>query len=216
MDELYARLAPLTDWIPPETRDQLDLWVWWLIELVVVLLVLVVVGRLGRVVLRVLFRRRHNLEWDRDLREDLNACPLPGGAAALAVHHIPARIRLLIVAPGGKGVVLQVPVLVQLLDRVVPGLGAVVQRDRPRICLWPAGHSHLGFTNTFHRCTPTGKPVGEPSHWILLAGRAQAGTVPLFIGLALWTDEPTSLGRLNLEAEDWRGAIWQRPPQGGA
>src|SRR5262249_46385731 len=113
-------------------------------------------------------------------------------------------------APAGKGVVVQVAVLPQLLDRVVPGLGAVVQRDRPRIRVWPAGLSREGFTNTFHRCTPTGEPPHESSRWVLLAGRVQAGNVPLFLGLALWTDETTHLGRLNLEPEEWRGVIWQR------
>ena len=52
MDTIYRRLAPLTDWIPDEVRDQLDLWVWWLIELVVLLLVLLLAARLLRAVLR--------------------------------------------------------------------------------------------------------------------------------------------------------------------
>jgi hypothetical protein len=137
---------------------------------------------------------------------------VPAGTPTLAVHNIPARIRLLVLAPGGAGVVLQLPVLAQLLDLIVPGLGATVERERPRICIWPAALSRMGFTNTFHRCTPTGERPGASSCWVVLAGRAQAGTVPVFVGLALWTDEPTSLGRLNLEAEDWRGVLrWLGP-----
>jgi hypothetical protein len=205
--ELEQRLAPLTDWIPPDIRDRLDPWVWWLIELVVVLAVLLMMGRIIKGVLRGLFHRRPKIDWDSKLLEDINACPVTAAPSALAIHHIPARIRLLVVAPGGKGVVVEPALLPQLLDRIVPGLGAVVVRDQPRVRIWPAGLSHMGFTNTFHRCTPTGDREDEPSRWVLVAGRGEAGKVPLFVGLGLWTDEPTTWGRLNLEAEEWRGAV---------
>lgn len=208
MDEIRKQLAPLTDAIPPEFRDLLPVEAWWLVEAVLALLALVVLGTLLKRILKPIFTRRPKIDWDVDLHEDLNALPLPGGRPELAVYHIPASVRLVVVAPGGKGVVVQGPVIPQLLDRVVPGLGAVVQRDRPRVRVWPAALSHMGFGNTFHRCTPTGEPEGA-SHWVLLAGRAQAGSVPVFIGLALWTEQPTNLGRLNLEEDEWRRALWK-------
>jgi hypothetical protein len=210
MDEIRQKLAPLTDWIPPEYLDLLPLEAWWLIEAVVALAVLVILGTLARAMLRQLPRRRPKIDWDRELREDLDALPVAAGPALLTVYHIPARIRLLVVAPGGKGVVVQPTLLPALLDRIVPGLGTVVQRDRPRICVWPAPLSNRGFSNTFHRCTLTRDRAGEPSRWVLLAGRVLAGQVPLFVGLALWTDEPTALGRLNLTEEEWRGVLVRR------
>lgn len=207
MDEIRQHLAPLTDWIPGEIRDLFPIEVWWLFGVVLALLVLLVLGWILRGVLRLLFRRRPKIKWDPGLQEDLNACPMPGGVPALTVYNIPASIRLVVVAPGGKGVVVEAPVVAALLERVVSGLGTTSQRERPRIRVWPAALSHLGFANTFHRCTPTGEPEGQPSHWVLLAGRAQAGSVPIFIGLGLWTEEPTTLGRINLEDHDWRRVL---------
>jgi hypothetical protein len=206
MDDLYEILRPLTDWIPAEMRDQVDPWVWWLVEFTLVLCVLIVAGKLFKAMLRGVFRRRE-IDWDAQLREDLDSCPTPAGPPGVAVHHYPARIRLVVVAPGGKRLVVPADVLAELLDRIVPGLGAAIERDQPRIRVWPAGLSQQGFTNTFHRCTPTGQSIDEPSHWVLLAGRARAGSVPLFVGLALWTDESTHLGRLNLDVEEWRGVV---------
>jgi hypothetical protein len=90
---------------------------------------------------------------------------------------------------------------------VVPGLGAVIAYDRPQISIWPAQLSTLGFTNAFHRCTPTGQAEGEPSQWVLVAGRAQGGGQSLFVGLGLWADRPTTLGRINVEPHEWLGVL---------
>jgi hypothetical protein len=38
---------------------------------------------------------------------------------------------------------------------------------------------------------------------VLLAGRAQGGGQALFLGLGLFSDEPTTLGRMNLEPHQW-------------
>jgi hypothetical protein len=99
---------------------------------------------------------------------------------------------------------------------VVPGLGGVMLRDRPQVQLWPAQLSEQGFINSFHRCTPTGEREGEPSHWVLLAGRAQPGGPALLIGLGLWTDKPTTLGRLNLEPRQWLDVLRLRQPGEGS
>ena len=52
MHEIRQRLAPLTDWIPPEYLDVLPVEAWWLIELVAALAVLVLFGSLLRAMLR--------------------------------------------------------------------------------------------------------------------------------------------------------------------
>jgi hypothetical protein len=204
MDEIRLALEPLTEWIPEEVRGYLPVEAWWLVELVGVLAVLVVAGYLLRALLRGLFRsRRRDIDWDRPLREDLDSCPMPNVPPGASVYHVPVHLRLLVVAPGGKGIVVPDDAIPQLLDRAIPGLGALVVRDQPRVCIWPAQLSALGFTNLFHRCTPGGPRPGEPSRWILLAGRAQWGGEALFIGLGLWSQEATSLGRRNLEPHQW-------------
>jgi hypothetical protein len=161
---------------------------------------------LGRT-LRALFRsKRREADWDRDLREELDECPLPvqpPGDQLLSVYHLPARLRLVIVAPAGKDMQLDAIAVEKLLDRLIPGLGAVAANDRPRIRVWPAQMSYQGFTAAFHRCTPRHEPEGTPSRWVLAAGRAQAGRQPVLLGLGLWTDEPNTIGRVNLGPQQW-------------
>jgi hypothetical protein len=175
MDELRVTLAPLTDWIGPEFRSWLPVEAWWLVLLVVLLAALVVVGYLLRAVLRGLVRGRRGGDWDRGLRQDLEKCSLANGPPTACVYHVPVRLRLVVVAPGGTGIVVEEGTVTRLLERAVPGLGALVARDGPRVCIWPAQLSTTGFTNSFHRCTPTGRREDEPSEWVLLAGRAQGG-----------------------------------------
>jgi hypothetical protein len=204
MEELRRTLSPLTDWIPPDILAWLPVEACWLLELVVLLALLLLAGSFVRALWRALFRRRRRRsEWDRGLVQDLESCPNANGPHAVSVYHVPARLRLVIVAPGGKGVVVEKELVTILLERAIPGLAAVIEHDHPRICIWPAQLSAMGFTNSFHRCTPTGLREEEPSSWVLLAGRAQGGGVALFVGLGLWSEEPTTLGRRNLEPHQW-------------
>jgi hypothetical protein len=203
MEALRKALAPLTDWMPPELRNLMSVEVWWLIFLTVALLVLLVLGRM----IRSLFRRpKKSKDWEQDLRENLYECPLPVrpvGEQALSVYHLPARLRLVIVAPAGTDADIDATAVEKLLDRLIPGLGAVAENDRPRIRVWPPQLSHQGFIAAFHRCTPKPEGDDEPSRWVMLAGRAQAGRQPVLLGLGLWTDEPCTIGRVNLEPQQW-------------
>src|SRR4051794_3173444 len=137
MDEIRKALAPLTDWMPDDVRGRLDVEVWWLLFLVLALVVLLLAGLLVRGLWRSLFGRRRTA-WDResDLCENLAECPLPvapEGDRVLTVYHLPVRLRLVVVAPAGKEADVDATAVEQLLERVVPGLGAVAARDRPRI-----------------------------------------------------------------------------------
>jgi len=38
---------------------------------------------------------------------------------------------------------------------------------------------------------------------VLVAGRAQTGSQAILLGLALWTDEPTTIGRLSIDTYQW-------------
>jgi hypothetical protein len=90
-----------------------------------------------------------------------------------------------------------------LLDCIVPGLGAVAAHDAPQVRVWPPQLSQHGFAVIFQRRTQRPDPVGEPSHWVLVSGRANAGRQVVLVGMALWTDEPTVLGRVALEPHQW-------------
>lgn len=173
-------------------------------------LALVVAGSLALLVLIVLIRRAFRRQGpppdpDAGLREDLAAYPpapaVPG--RQLLVNGYPGRLRLVVLAPIGRETQVEAANAEPLLEHVLHGLGGVARRDRPRVRVWPAQLSHHGFPVKFQRLTDRPEPDGQPSHWALLAGRARVGQHFLLLGLAVWTEEPTHLGRLTLEPDRW-------------
>jgi hypothetical protein len=207
MQEVRKALAPLTDWMPPEVRDHLDVEVWWLVFLVTALLALLIAGHLLRAFRRALFRRRRpNIDFDRPLRLELDECPVPAappGERQLLAYHLPVRLRVVVVAPGGKDIDVDAEAIESLLQRLLPGLGAVAANDQPLIRIWPPQLSHQGFFNLFHRCMIKPERNDEPSRWILVAGRAVIARAPLFLGLAMSAGETNTFGPINLEAHQW-------------
>jgi hypothetical protein len=177
---------------------------------VVVLLILVVlVARL--------FGRKPAPDPEASLREDLARYPpAPGAAGArrLTVENYPARLRLVVIAPVGKAAQVDADKAEPLLEHVLRGLGGVARQDRPRVRVWPPQLSHQGFAVKFHRLTRTPDPDGRPSHWALLAGRAKVGQHYILLGVAVWTEEPTTLGRLTLEPERWPEVLRVKAPEG--
>jgi hypothetical protein len=201
MDAINQALEPLTKLFPEPVQDFLT-GGGWLGVFAFVLLVLVLLGW-------ALVRRRRprpEPDWDKDFRVNLEKCPLPvrpPGERRLTVYHVPVRLRLVVVAPVGTFGKLDATAVEKFLERVVPGLGVAAQEDRPRIKVWPQQLSHHGFAAIFHRCTLKPEPEGDPSRWVLLAGRAHIGKQPLLLGLGAWADEPNNIGRLNLEPHQW-------------
>jgi hypothetical protein len=179
------------------------------------LLVLLLLVLLLRALWRALFRRKARPgEWDRELDIVLDECPLPvkpPGERRLTLYHLPVRVRLVVLAPVGKEGAVDATAVEQLLDRVIPGLGGVATTDRPRVRVWPAQMSHHGFSAAFHRHTPKAAQRGEPSRWVLVAGRAQVGRQAVMIGLGLWADEPNTIDRVTLEPHQWLDVLRLAP-----
>ncbi len=208
-------LRRLTDWIPEEIRDSIRAEFWVLLLLVVLLAVLLILGTWLKRVGQAFVRKRKEHDWDRGFREELDHLPMPvqpPGEPTLAVYHLPVRIRLVVVAPLGKDVQISQAQVPALLDRVFPDLGRLVLREEPAIRTWPGQVSDQGFNAAFHRRTPKQESEGEPSRWILIAGRAMIGKQPLLLGLALYTDQSSSIGRLNLQPLQWLEVLRLRRP----
>jgi hypothetical protein len=218
MDDLRAALAPLTDWLPPDVRGLLPVEVWWLVELTAALAFLLLLGLLVRAIWRALFGRKPPEEdWDRRLRFRLDRCPLPvrpPGVRWLYIYHLPVRLRLVVLAPPGDAAEVDVLAVEKLLDSILPGLGPIAANDRPRIRVWPKQLSAQGFTASFHRCTLKSEREGDPSRWVLVAGRAMLGKQPVLLGLGLWAGEPNAIGRLTLEPHRWLDVLRLRTPEG--
>jgi hypothetical protein len=208
------QLTPLLDHLPADLRGLLLPEVWGLIALVAVLLALVLLGYSLRWLYRKLFAWPARHDWDAGRRENLAEYPSAIGPPHLMVYGLRAWVRLVVVAPVSKRLRLDSTQVSELLERLVPGMGAVVRSRLVRVVVWPAQLAELGFCNSFHRCTPTGFPEGSDSPWLLLAGRASCGRVPIFLGLALQTERPTSLGRRQVTVHQWLEIL--RPLRGAS
>lgn len=167
----------------------------------------------GLVVLWRLVRGRSKVypDLEQGLREDLAGYPPPPpGAARLTVNGLPARLRLVVVAPTGK---LSDPITADdvpgLLDQVYRGLGPVAAADKPRMKVWPPQLSVAGFAPTFHRVVRATDP-----HWVKLAGPARTGRRPILLGLVVWTDERSGLGDVVVDSTEWGEllGVGQAPP----
>jgi hypothetical protein len=57
------------------------------------------------------------------------------------------------------------------------------------------------------------EPDDQPSRWVLVAGRALGGRQPVMLGLGLWAEQPSTVGRLNLEPHQWLDVLRLRPAE---
>ncbi len=217
MDDLKKALSPISDSLPKEVRDFLDAGGWWLVLAVVALALLLLMWALLERIGRALFGRRSASlgDFEGDFQEFLAgySAPTAAGKRRLTVYHLPARLALVVLAPAGTEVGLD-GAAAEVLDRVVPGLGAIATQDAARIRLWPPQLSQQGFSVAFQRRTQRPEPEGQPSHWVLVAGRAQIGRHAVLLGLGLRTDEPTTLGRLALAPHQWLDVLRIKTAEG--
>jgi hypothetical protein len=203
MDAIQEKLQPLIDLLPEKIRDY---W-YYFFGLAAIFLVLIVLAII-RGLFRVAFGKRKppKEDWDKKLREDLTSYPPPPGPPGkqrVTIYHVPARLRLVVLAPAGKEAAIDINQAHELLNRVLPGLGSNAAVDQPRIRIWPPHLSQQGFATAFFRHTITGGKEGQASPWILVAGRPQFHQPAILLGLAFSADEPNNLGRLSLEPHQW-------------
>jgi hypothetical protein len=153
-------------------------------------------------------RRRSAPEFDEtSLMEDLASLPsppeLPAGGVRLSVRGVPVRVRLVVLAPLGRGGVLSKDDAVPLLDQVVRGLGELTRQDKARVRVWPTQISGAGFHPRFMRLVPRPEGINEASRWVHVAGTARLGSQQILVGLALLAKNPVNLQGLALEPDGW-------------
>jgi hypothetical protein len=164
----------------------------------------------GMLVLLVLIRwlrRTSHRNPEAGLGEDLSTFPpSPKGHRhyQLLVLGQSVRLRLVVIAPVGKKPIGKPD---SVLEQVFRGLGEVSIDDHPRVRIWPPQLSSAGFASTFFRLTRRPDPEGKPSRWILLAGPARAGNMPVLLGLAVQADVPSKTGLLTLDELQWNEVL---------
>lgn len=165
-------------------------------------------GILVLMMLYVLLRKgKEKEDPEAPLRDELGALPAPPKGPRhyqLKVLNQPVRLRLVVIAPMGKRTLGKVD---SALEQIFRGLGEVALDDKPRVRIWPPQLSASGFAPTFFRVTKRPDPEGKPSRWILLAGPARAGTMPVLLGLAVQADTPLQMGLMTMTETKWNEVL---------
>jgi hypothetical protein len=202
MEQIEEYLKPVIDILPEDLRE-----FWLVIYGTAALIILLPLAWYQRHRLRALipFPRRPVVEPPK-LDEDLTGlAPAPGptGGRRLFIEGVPARLRMVVVAPLGKGASFEESAIPELLDQVRWGLAALARQDQAALRVWPAQFSAHGFPAVFFRHLHRAEPDGQPSHWVLLAGPTPPRPRSVLLGLALWTDAATAIGHLIMDPSQW-------------
>jgi hypothetical protein len=206
MDQIKEYYHSFINWLPPNFQD----YGWLLIGvagLMVLLILLTLFRRLGRALFP---RRSRPVALDFGSKEKLDDTPLaaePPGKRRLTVEGVPVRLRLVVIAPVGKKDTITENAIAERLDRVLWGLGSIYLLDRPGVRIWEPQLSQAGFVAAFHRAMLKREPEGQPTPWILVAGQTPARPQPILLGLAMWGDNVSLIGRLNLEPGQWANVL---------
>lgn len=205
MSTLPLLLSSWTDSLPEPIKGYLDGPLGLVVLVVVPALVVYFLANFTGA----LFRQQPRPPEEK-LREDLSTYPWPPGTPGprrLTVEGVPGRVRLVVVAPVGKGRPIDQGKIEDSVNHVIRGLKEIIQKDKPRIRCWPPQLSNVGFAPIFHRETVVPEGEGEESPWVLVAGPANAAGQPILLGLAILTDEPTQLGQLTVTPERWAETV---------
>ena len=211
----FFKKAPnwLMEAAPGGVKPYLEGTTWYVIEGVVGLIALLVLLLLLRGVVR-LFSGGSSTKRKRtasQLEEHLEEYPPPKpstGDRQLRVEGVPCRLRLLAIAPAGTASEIDEDAIPDILEKIVTGLGNVFEADKPRMRIWPVQISYQGFATHFHRNTIIPEEEGEPTPWIVVAGRVKlAGKQQFMLGMALVAMKPTTVGRRTYDSHDWATAV---------
>ena len=214
MDFLQKPPQWLVEATPEGLRDLIQGWGWF-----------VLLGLGGLIILLLLWwllkkmlggARPNKVEtFEPNLQEDLGAYPplKPStGDRQLRVEGVPVRMRLVVLAPAGHDQEVDADEAAAMLDRILPGLGAIYHGDKPRVKVWPRQLSYEGFAKHFHRNMLVPEPEGELSRWVLVAGRAKLGKQQIMLGLGLQAVKPTTVGKRTVDAHEWVTILRVRVP----
>jgi hypothetical protein len=166
-------------------------------------------------VLRSLFRgggrKKRRVDPEANLREYLDEYPGPPSTMSISrllIDGLEVRLRLVVVAPSGMDhEPIEAEDVPEILDDFRRGLGAFIQSDRSRVCIWPPQLSSSGFAPTFYRLVESPDAAGDRSHWIRIAGPIKIAGKSYLLGLACLADHTSKIGTINVTANEWRDRL---------
>jgi hypothetical protein len=188
-----------TSWLAQ--ADSLNVWLPGLAALVVIA-VLVFAMVLPWWVRR---RRRVPAPVAPTLKVNVAALPEAGppeSGPALRIYNVPVRLAMVVLAPVGRGA--ETPAadeVSEIIDQIVPGLGAVAAAHGSAIKVWPAQLSSQGFLHQFSVNVGLPGDAGKGTPWCSACGRFEADGTPYLAGLLLCAAKGNSLGQFLVERE---------------
>jgi hypothetical protein len=207
---------PYTEHLPPVVKEFLDDGGWWAVLLALIVVAAFWLRALWRRMKRILFPRRRRgkrrsggkespLAIDLDLVGDAFTDP---GPQQITVRGQPGRLRLVILAPSPSYVGELLPEMADsLLDWLHPGLGEILEYDKPRQVVWPRHPSLDRFAQMFHKLVQIPEAPGRRSPWILISGSTRLGRQTVFLGLAVFLDKTDYKREIQVAREKWNEVL---------
>lgn len=216
-DPIKEACAPYTKHLPPAVQEFLDDGGWDMVLLALVVVAAFWLRAMARRLRRILFprsRRRGRrpsrdkespLTIDLDLVGDAFTDP---GPHEITVRGQPGRLRLVVLAPSPSYVGELAPEMSEsLLDWLHPGLGEILDHDKPRQVVWPRHPSLDRFVQMFHKLVQIPEAKGRRSPWVLISGSTRLGRQTVFLGLAVFLDKTDYRREIQVAREKWDEVI---------
>lgn len=220
LEPFKEEVRPLTQYLPVPVQDFLDQGGWWLVFAGLLIFGLIFVRRLWKRLRRALRRKRPEKPKRDPRHEDLKFLAetfTEPGPRMMAVRGLVGRLRLLLMAPAGRGgPPLRPEIADTLLEWIKPGLGEILSYDYPRVRIWGQQYSFSGFQQAFRQHVPVAGKRGQRSRWLLVAGTTAVGRQTIHVGLAVMTEERNSIGFIDVPDGKWHEIIDMLPTPAAA
>ena len=142
---------------------------------------------------------------------DVGSLPAGGplGGSQLELYGTPVRLELVVVAPVGRyGKLPPSDEIPDLLEQMIPGLKAILSRDKSDIVCWPGQLSSQGFIQSFFNHVLLPGERGKDTPWCSVAGRFRGSGQNYLAGLVLAAEDDNSLSQFELQHEgQWHDAL---------
>lgn len=178
----------------------------------VVILVVIVVRRS-----RAERRRRETNEQDLTIDlQGLPALPVPPGGPQLECYGVQVRLRVLVVAPAGRGDPPDRADLPRIVEALIPNLMPVLDAHQPIFRMWPPQLSTTGFRHALFNNIRLPGDHGKNTPWCGVVGRFHYDGRPLLAALICSAETPNGLGEIEIEHEGrWLDAVRVRAEHPG-
>lgn len=207
LEPIKEECEPFTQHLPDAVQEFLRDGGWWLVLGGVAVIALIWLRLTLKRLYRALFHKKKKKKWVSELQENLaviSQAYTDPGPKQITVKALPARLRLMIMAPAGKDVGdLEPEMADKLLDWIKPGMGAITSYDHPKVKVWERQYSSGGFPMAFHQHVQIPEGKKRRSNWVLLAGTISMGRQKVHVGMAFHADEPNNIRSVTIKDEQW-------------